>query len=587
MRHLALSAALASLLASAAPGFSAPTVGEGNLLPTRWSASQDGLASWTQVDFGDGLGTSAVVEVNGASDGSALGPWLAKGSIPGPLLSGIASHEFSVSEFEGRHRVRVVVEGAADSPMELGTLQLDRTPPSPALVEISADGRVGVARWSQTDPLSGTDPAAPIVAEINTSAEGDAAGGWIPFTEQPAPGDGRRVARTGLEGLAEGSHLARVRSRDRAGNEGEAALGSIVVDRTPPRVSDARLARPLTSPTALAEILFEFGDGSGTGTAGEQPRVGPVGTGDEMNWVVPGAPGAGHALVQLPGPGVFDVTVRLNDRAGNRGESAPLTIRVPTAAEAADMAVGALPVTSAGTGAAPGDGVAWAYRRVRRFHLARGVRLAARVGVATDASAWRRLLGVTSAARYAGYSTLRGRILLGPAATHGLEALGRLRAGRPAGPARRPSRADLDDAVLGLAVLLHESLHESGPVPRDDILGTRSGRALEEGLTEAATVDLLPGLVASLDLSPRMGARLAAAARRYRPAYRAELAWVRRASASATHSPAGSPGARAWRLRAADTWGGERWSRLAVVTSRDEASLRAEVAGLGGSGLLR
>jgi len=51
-------------------------------------------------------------------------------------------------------------------------------------------------------------------------------------------------------------------------------------------------------------------------------------------------------------------------------------------------------------------------------------------------------------------------------------------------------------------------------------------------------------------------------------------------SAAGTRSAAGSARARGWRIRVADTWGGDRWSRLATATGRDEAALRARAARL-------
>ena len=289
--------------------------------------------------------------------------------------------------------------------------------------------------------------------------------------------------------------------------------------------------------------------------------------------------------MRLPGPGVFVVTVRLVDRVGNRGESAPVTIRVPTPAEAADAAVGPPLGVDIRPGAAPSRRVAWAVAQLRAFHRERGVRLDARVHVARDGAAWRRLLGTTAAARYTGYSTLRGDILLGPAATRGLEVVGGLALG--AGRAGATSRADLDGAVLGLAVLLHESIHETGPRARTDVLGTRSGRTFEEGFAEDVTAQLLRGFVAGLDLPPTARGRLLAAVGRYRPAYAAEIAWARRASARATRSPAGSRRARSWRVRVADTWGADRWARLAAATGRDVAVLRAEASAVGGPGRVR
>jgi hypothetical protein len=110
------------------------------------------------------------------------------------------------------------------------------------------------------------------------------------------------------------------------------------------------------------------------------------------------------------------------------------------------------------------------------------------------------------------------------------------------------------------------------------VAATRSGRAFEEGITEAATVDLLRRFVARVDVPAALRRRLLAALARYRPAYRTELAWARRLSARATGSTAGSARARAWRIRVADTWGADRWTRLASATGLDEAELRAGAA---------
>jgi hypothetical protein len=145
-----------------------------------------------------------------------------------------------------------------------------------------------------------------------------------------------------------------------------------------------------------------------------------------------------------------------------------------------------------------------------------------------------------------------------------------------------PSRVDLDRMVFGLAVLLHETLHAGGPASRDDFRDSRSGRSLEEGLTEAATVDLLPRLVRALDAPARLERGLLAAARRYRPIYPGPVAWVRNLSARATGGAPASAKATAWRIGAADRWGADRWDRLARALGSTEAALRAEAPPLYG-----
>lgn len=371
--------------------------------------------------------------------------------------------------------------------------------------------------------------------------------------------------------------------RDRAGNVRVQTLGTVVSDRTAPVVTDVVVTRAPDRPRVLAELGFTAVDPApGVGFAGARPPVvGPVGASDDVDWATAGASGPWRVAVLLPGPGDHTVTVRVRDRLGNRGESAPVTIHVPTLAEATYGRVAPPPSPASGPNNAPGPAMAWAYREVRAFHARRGLRLSARLRVARTAAEWRRLLGPADAARYAGYANMSGEVFIGPAATRGLERLWAER--RPRATAVRPaaSRADLDRVTMGLAVLLHETLHATGPSARADVHGTRSGRAFEEGFTEAATLDLLPRLVADLDLPASLRGRLRAAVGRYRPPYRAELAWARAMSATATRSAAGSARARAWRIRVADTWGADRWSRLAAATGRDEADLRARAALLG------
>jgi hypothetical protein len=136
-------------------------------------------------------------------------------------------------------------------------------------------------------------------------------------------------------------------------------------------------------------------------------------------------------------------------------------------------------------------------------------------------------------------------------------------------------------------VLLHETIHATGPVSRTDSLTTRSGLAFEEGFTEAATEDLLYVFVTSLRLPPKVRGRLAAGVRRRAHAYRPEVAFARRMSRLATKSPATSTRARAWRIRVADRWGADRWTLLSDATGRSERVLRRQAAARTTRGALR
>ncbi|MGD9696605.1 MAG: hypothetical protein AB7V42_13230 [Thermoleophilia bacterium] len=470
-----------------------------------------------------------------------------------------------------------------NSPYELGTLQLDRTGPGVTPLELTPQGGEIRARWYVEDPLSGTDPSRPVVAEVNTDAGGGATGAWLPFGQQPDPGDGPKVATTRLAGLPDGRHLVRVRARDRAGNESAVVLGTTLSDGTAPVVTDARVTTAPRAATRLAEITYSAVDpDGGVGFGPEPATAGPVGA-PGIDWGRPAAR-AGRVLVALPEPGDYRVEVRVSDAVGNVGVSAPVAVHVPTAAEEADLKVDPAPKPAAtrrpGEGAGPLIG--WAYGRTQAFHRSRArLQLTARVRVARSSASWKRLLGTPYAGRFQGFATMRGQILLGPAAARGLEALGRWRRATLIGARTRPpSRADIDRMALGLAVLLHESIHATGPAARTDVTTTRSGRAFEEGFTEAATVDLLPAYVRSLGLPARLRAPVLAGVRRYRPAYPAERAWARGLSAAVTGRPAGSATARRWRIAVADRWGANRWALLAQATGRDAAALRAEAPGV-------
>lgn len=494
----------------------------------------------------------------------------------------------NVADLEGQFDVRLMIDGLA--PVHLGTLKLDRSPPDaldPLLPPASA---VATAAWTQADAGVGTDPASPTVAEINTDPAGGASGQWLAFDQPAQPGDGRRSALTGVDALGEGSHLVRVRSRDLLGHAGARVLGTLLVDRTAPAIAEVAAGIPADPRNPVVPVFARVDDPGGAGI--DRVTVAPRGAPDDVDWTggagvpPPGAPFS----VGTPGPGAYRLVVRAWDRAGNRAESAPVDVRVLT-----DDEFRALPAPSdeppdasgrstapprgepgASAGRPAAAGVRFAWTGAARFHARRaGLRLTGAPRVVRTSASWRALLGNANAAQYAGYTTPTGRVLLGPAATAGLEALQRARTARPG--ARRPSRADLDRMAMGLAVLLHETLHATGAPPAADYHRSPSARALEEGLTEAATVDLLTRYVSSLRLPRPLAVRLRAAAGRYRPAYRPQVLWVRRASALLTGGPASAPAAVAWRVRAADRLKAERWDVIAGAFGMSVAEVRAYI----------
>ena len=99
----------------------------------------------------------------------------------------------------------------------------------------------------------------------------------------------------------------------------------------------------------------------------------------------------------------------MSDRLGNVGVSAPITIRLPTAAQAADTRTGPVPSPAPSAGEAPGAAVAWAREQVRRFHARRGVRLTApRAGGAQRGAPGGAPSASTTRGRYVGLHHLRG-----------------------------------------------------------------------------------------------------------------------------------------------------------------------------------
>ncbi|MEW6581779.1 MAG: hypothetical protein AB1416_03370 [Actinomycetota bacterium] len=460
------------------------------------------------------------------------------------------------------------------SPRILGTLQLDRTPPQAEGPSISSDvDGTGTAevRWTQGDGgLSGTDPAQPIVVERNTSPGGDDGGLWEAVPSQPATGgDGPKSARLPTALLPDGAYLLRVRSTDRAGNAGARTLGAVRVDRRAPVVTGVRVVRGPTAADRSADIAFTAADPQpGSGLAPDGVTItGPGGA--PVHWRGTAGPGETTAHVALPAAGTHTLIVRATDVAGRTGESGPVDVTVPpgTGAGATGTTPGrtrTLPAPLTAPRRAAPRGAAAVYAALRRYHARRGTPLTARLTATASTAEWRRILG-DDAPRYDGYTSFAGDVLLGPATVRALDELWRGRHAR-----RAPGRAAADRITRALAVAMHETIHATGPTDQTDF-ATDPGRALEEGLAEAAAVDHLPRFIATLDTAPAVRRALRAATRRYRPAYRPQVDWIRSLSQRATRTPA------AWRITAADTWGGTRWDELAAATGTPIPDLRAAI----------
>ena len=146
-------------------------------------------------------------------------------------------------------------------------------------------------------------------------------------------------------------------------------LGTVLADHTPP----VRHGRPGRAPGGRADRDRRDrvhgrrpeprGRPRGRAAAARRARPGARRTGPS-----PGASGPGRVAVRLPAVGLHSVTVRVSDRLGNVAVSAPITVRLPTAAQAADARVSPTPSPGRFAGEAPGAAVAWAHQQARRFH---------------------------------------------------------------------------------------------------------------------------------------------------------------------------------------------------------------------------
>ena len=589
MRHRAAIATLVAVLGggiASATAAAAPSISDGSVSPVDWSSSPTVGVLWTQNEL-TGWPFAATVEVNSAPDGSASGEWVPRFTAPPPLMSGPnGTLAMDVSDLEGRRQVRVSVLGAEGSPLTLGTLQLDRTPPAVSNVTFRVDGGDWRFFWDHADALSGIDPEVPTLVERNISPNGDEAGEWVPFTTQPPPGDavpGRFAVQSGA-GLAPGLYRSRVTATDRAGNVGVTPLG--VVDFQPPVFTDVRLVKAPTVADQGATLEFTVSDGAGVGVdPGATVYVYRKGASTYTGFA---SAGDGRIRADLRDEGDFELILRVRDRGENVGESAPVPVQVrlrsgsTTGRPEVPKGVRRDPVQLFAARERPPSSAStrWAVRAVRRFHTRRGVRFTARVSAARTREQWEDLLGTREARRYVGYATFDNEMLLGPSVTAGLGDLRawRLRdAAKPLGW-RRPTLLERRRMATALAVLLHESLHVTGPRAREDFRLTPSGRAFEEGITEAATVDLLPDFARSLGGSARFQRALQSDVKRYRPAYRRQVRVVRDFSIEATKQPPASAAARRWRITVADTWGRDRWARLEQATLLPERRLRAKLA---------
>ena len=327
MRRRAVIAAAALSAAFPAVAVAAPTLAPAPVAPLPWLSADVVPLAWDQEDVG--TATAVVVQVNATPmEEKAGASWVTRLVVPAPLASGMVGVVLPVDGLEGTHEVRAVLMGTAAPPLPLGTIRLDRVAPvaRDALIEPSVDGSGEVAlRWMQSDDLSGT---ASVVAEVNEGVGADL-GSWRPFrTKLEAPWDGPHVATVETAGLADGPHLVRVASVDAAGNASATPVGWLMADHQAPTVEILSAVRTSSDAGTVLAVTYRVADpdgGWGVAPGALATVAGPGGT--PTYGQAPGGPG--EHVVQVPWsvPQGSQLVVRVADRSGRVGESAPV---VPT-----------------------------------------------------------------------------------------------------------------------------------------------------------------------------------------------------------------------------------------------------------------
>jgi hypothetical protein len=274
-------------------------------------------ARWQASDNLSGVATGTL-EVNSAPDGSASGTWRSVGSAHGPGVRTVSGTTAGMAD--GHHAWRVRTADAAGnvaiSPGP-GTLVVDTTPPSLELHGVPADWVAAAALdVTAADNMEPSFGAVPVEVDVNTAADGTAAGAWQRRGAAAGPA-GRRSVPVDLAGLESGRHLVRVTARNGGGLG--AALATerrtvLRVDRDPPVIERLTASGDDGATTSVAWLA---GDAhSGLATASLQWRHG--GTWRTLA-TEPTGDGAGSMTVDVAALPRVERVVRLvlTDAAGN------------------------------------------------------------------------------------------------------------------------------------------------------------------------------------------------------------------------------------------------------------------------------
>jgi Bacterial Ig domain len=316
---------------SAASAVAAPSLSGGSVSPGTWSSAPTMAVQWTQSGMeGDGP-TLVQVQMNTSDDGTATGTWQGvwgeAGTTSGPRLATI-----STDMWDGKRAMRVVVIAGSQvvAALALNPALIDRTPPVLSRPGALYSPTQNVFSWAEEDLHAGLDPAAGYTLEVNTSPNQTYDGAWVAMPFMPS-GEGAQTATIPAPVISPGAHAVRVRVADKAGNEATQHLGIAYNDTTPPSVTSVRVADAPTAASQSVELTYLFSDGSGSGFEPAAPTALTTESGATVLWEgfhhMPG--GDNRIRAHLPGPKTYRLVMRMTDRVGNVGVSAPITVVAP------------------------------------------------------------------------------------------------------------------------------------------------------------------------------------------------------------------------------------------------------------------
>ena len=322
MRGRLIGVAVAVGLAmGAAPAWAAPAFEGMAVSPTGWTAASQAVVSWTQSGL-EGAGVTWT-ELHVSAPG---GSWATLHTEIAPT-SGPRSVTIDTGSVHGARDMRLVAHAPpGETTVALPPLLVDRMPPALSRPVASHTPAQSTFTWAGEDLDSGLHPYSGQAVEVNLSPAGDEGGAWVPVLWTPSGEVGQRAV-VPSPSLTAGRHLVRARATDLAGNEATLALGLAFNDRTPPVISHV-VVRPAPSGQAVDVTYSAYDPPEGSGLSSPYPVSLATGAGATQIWEGLHEPTGTTPKIRayLPASGSYKLVVRVTDRAGNVGSSAPVAV---------------------------------------------------------------------------------------------------------------------------------------------------------------------------------------------------------------------------------------------------------------------